>query len=98
MNNFKDMIQKMDKEHIESVQDIDFDMYNFALQQFPQGLYDMLKFDPEQDELDENAIKERKAVLDAAYVYLQKTMEEIGEVLRELYPEEMKRVQNRVNY
>jgi hypothetical protein len=98
MSAFKKMIESMDKEHIDSVQELDFDLLNFTLQQFPQGLYDMLYLDPVHDELDDNEVKERKAVLDAAYVYLQSTMEEIGKVLREKYPEEMNSVQNRLNF
>ncbi|QDX94716.1 hypothetical protein EEL30_21995 [Brevibacillus laterosporus] len=96
MGKFEKMLSKINEEHIEFAQEIDFDLWNFALQQYPQGLFDMLFLDAQ--DLSEEEIKERKAVLDAAYVYLQSTMEEISRELKKKYPNEVETEHSRLNY
>lgn len=54
--------------------------------------------DPEWCELAEEEIKERRFILDAAFVYLQAAMEDISVVLKGKYPEDMKRPHNSVNF
>ncbi|GAV11424.1 hypothetical protein [Paenibacillus sp. NAIST15-1] len=83
MGKFNEMLSTIDKEQIESIQNIDYDLWNYSLQQYPQALFDMLCLDSR--ELDEDERRERIVALDAAYVYLQSTMEEISKELRKKY-------------
>lgn len=83
MGKFNEMLSAIDKEQIESIHNIDFDLWNYSLQQYPQALFDMLCLDSK--ELDEDERRERIVALDAAYVYLQSTMEEISKELRKKY-------------
>ncbi|WCF11670.1 hypothetical protein NDS46_30450 (plasmid) [Paenibacillus thiaminolyticus] len=90
MGRFEQMLTLIDEDQIEAAQNIDYDLWNYSLQQYPQGLYDMLCLDAK--ELGENEIKERRAILDAAYVYLQSTMEEISKELKKRYSNECSRL------
>lgn len=92
---FYEMLTKMNQEQITQVKemDIDYDLWNQALQDFPQGLYDMLILDAL--ELSEEEKSERKATLDAAYVYIQSKFEEVSKELK-VYYSDIKT--NRLNY
>ncbi|ASA22631.1 hypothetical protein [Paenibacillus donghaensis] len=87
--NFKNMIADIGNDEIETAAELDFIMWNDQLQEYPQALYDMLILDA-VDLPNEEKLK-RKAILDAAYVALQSTMEEITRELQSKYPNESKR-------
>lgn len=84
---FSDVLSNINQERILEVKeaDISYDIWNQALQDFPQGLYDMLTLDAL--ELSEDEKNERKAILDAAYVYIQTKMEEVSGELKVYYPD-----------
>lgn len=89
-NQFIGIVNKMDDRDIEEAQTRDFYMWNEYIMYYSQKLYDLLGYyDEEYCKLSIEEIKERKAVLDAAYVYIQSAMEDITTYLQEKYPDEI---------
>ncbi|WCK57414.1 hypothetical protein PP175_25440 (plasmid) [Aneurinibacillus sp. Ricciae_BoGa-3] len=99
MNNFQEMVSKLDEKDVEEAQIRDFNSWLNFLVEYPQGLYDMLHTDadPEWSGLSKKEVRERKAILDAAFLYIQSTMEDISAVLKEKYPKDMMEKHNRIH-
>ncbi|ARF70733.1 hypothetical protein B7C51_25000 (plasmid) [Paenibacillus larvae subsp. pulvifaciens] len=82
MNKFKQIVAKIETRDTEESQARDFDDWLNYLAEYPQGLYDMLLTDFEWSGLSEEEVRERKAILDATYVYIQSAIEDISTVLK----------------
>lgn len=100
MNEFEKRLKQMEEADIDEAQDRDFYMWNEYLIEFPQRLYDFLgshELDYEMNELTPEEIRERRAVLDCAYLYIQQAMSDVSQFIRKKYANDVEKENLKLN-